>query len=111
VDGMVRAMQEWWLAQQPPPEPEPNAGDPNEPPPPSNAPLMLTLPPAWTPLWAAMYEAALTGASPDEFLAKRDRPAVPDRLTALRDEGYGFGRGIPAPEDVDGEPGDSTGEA
>ena len=85
--------------------------DPNEPPPPSNAPLMLTLPPAWTPLWAAMYEAALTGASPDEFLAKRDRPAVPDRLTALRDEGYGFGRGIPAPEDVDGEPGDSTGEA
>jgi hypothetical protein len=85
--------------------------DPNEPPPPpSDAPLLLTLPPEWTPLWLAMYEAALRGASPDEFLSNPDRSAMPDRLTNLRDEGYGFGRGRPAPEDVDCEPADSGGE-
>jgi hypothetical protein len=81
--------------------------DPTEPPPPSNAPLMLTLPPKWTPLWLAMYEAAGRGESPDGFLSKANQPSKPHRLTALIDEGYGFGRGTPAQKNVDGGPGDS----
>jgi hypothetical protein len=81
--------------------------DQSEPPPPTDAAKFLTLPREWTPLWLSMYDAAQRGESPEGFLAKPGRPAMSDRLTGLCDEGYGFGRGRPAPEDVDCEPADS----